>query len=114
MGRRVVKRVRFHGDAKKRLSEFPADVREDLGHNLYEVQNEREPADWKTMTTVGPSVREIRARNADGAWRVIYLATLPDFVHVFHAFEKRTRKTSQHDIEIARERYRAHMRTLKR
>ena len=43
-----------------------------------------------------------------------YLATLPDALHVFHAFQKKTRKTSRQDIEIARDRYRAHMRSLKR
>ena len=112
-GKRVVKRVRFHGDAKERLSGFPDDVREDLGHNLFQVQNGRDPADWKPMNTVGPNVKEIRARNADGTWRVIYLATLPDLVHVFHAFEERTRKTSQHDINVARERYQELMRSLK-
>jgi hypothetical protein len=38
-------------------------------------------------------------------WRVIYLATLRDAVYVFHAFQKKTRKTSGHDIDLARSRY---------
>ena len=109
-----MKRVEFHGDAKEQLHSFPDRARVNLGHNLYEVQMGREPADWKPMSEIGPNVREIRHRNTDGSWRVIYLATLPDAVHVFHAFQKKTQRTSPRDIEIARERYRAHMGSLKR
>jgi phage-related protein len=38
---------------------------------------------------------------------VFYVATLEDPVYVLHAFEKRTRKTAPHDVELARDRYRA-------
>jgi predicted XRE-type DNA-binding protein len=31
------------------------------------------PSDWKPMPSVGPGVREIRTRQASGAYRIIYL-----------------------------------------
>jgi phage-related protein len=62
--------------------------------------------DWKPMPTIGPSVREIRIRDVSGAYRVIYIATLPDAVHVLHAFQKKTRKTARRDLAIAFERLR--------
>ena len=37
-----------------------------------------DPEDWKPMKAVGPGVREIRIRDAAGAFRIIYLATLAD------------------------------------
>jgi len=49
-------------------------------------------------------VKEIRVR-ALGEWRVIYVAKLRDAVYVLHAFQKKTQKTSQHDIDVARQRY---------
>jgi phage-related protein len=52
-----------------------------------------------------PSVKEIRI-HALGEWRVIYVAKLRDMVYVLHALQKKTRKTSQHDIDLARQRYR--------
>ena len=58
------------------------------------------------MTTIGPGVREIRIRDASGAFRVVYLATLRDVVLVLHAFQKKTQKTSRHDIELAAKRLR--------
>ena len=58
------------------------------------------------MTAIGPGVREIRIREAAGASRVIYVATLPDAIYVLHAFQKKTRATAKADIDLAATRYR--------
>lgn len=58
------------------------------------------------MQTVGPGAREIRIHIA-GAHRVFYVATQAEATYVLHAFEKKTRKTSTHDLEIGRDRFRA-------
>jgi phage-related protein len=71
------------------------------------VQNGNNPDDWKPMKSIGPGVREIRIREDSGAFRVIYLATLPETVLVLHAFQKKTQATSQRDIELAASRLRA-------
>jgi len=55
-------------------------------------------------------VREIRVRDAIGAYRVIYIATFADAIHVLHAFEKKTQKTARRDLELAA----ARLRQLKR
>jgi phage-related protein len=57
------------------------------------------------MQVIGPGVNEIRI-HVLGEWRVIYVAKLRDAVYVLHAFQKKTRKTSRHDIDLARQRYR--------
>ena len=59
------------------------------------------------MKTVGPGVREIRIREESGAFRVIYVATLPDAVLVLHAFQKKTQATPRCDIDLAASRLRA-------
>ena len=56
------------------------------------------------MNAVGPGAMEIRIHR-DGEWRVIYVARLEKAVYVLHAFEKKTRKTRQADIDLARKRY---------
>jgi phage-related protein len=61
------------------------------------------------MPTIGGGVREIRIRDS-GAYRVIYIATFADAVHMLHAFQKRTRKTAKRDLELAA----ARLRELKR
>ncbi len=61
------------------------------------------------MPSIGSGVREIRIREAAGAFRVIYIATLPDAVYVLHAFQKKTQKTEKRDIDLAMARWRAVM-----
>jgi phage-related protein len=62
------------------------------------------------MPTIGRGVEEIRIRDDSGIYRVIYTARFADAVFVLHAFEKKTQRTSQRDIEIAKARFREMMR----
>ncbi len=101
-----MKPVRFIGGAKDELSAFPRAARNRAGHELFLVQVGRDPDDWKPMPSVGPSAREIRVQDPSGAFRVIYVARFEDAVYVLHAFQKKSRKTSRLDLELARKRYR--------
>jgi phage-related protein len=74
------------------------------GFELRAVQNGLEPSDWKPMQVIGPGAKEIRL-HVLGEWRVIYVAKLREAVYVLHAFQKKTRKASQHDIDLGRQRY---------
>lgn len=58
------------------------------------------------MKVIGPGVREIRVSEGAGAYRVIYVATLPDAVYVLHAFQKKAQSTPRRDVAVAEARYR--------
>jgi phage-related protein len=94
------------GSSRRDLRTFPVIARRLAGFQLRRVQQGLEPDDWKPMQTVGPGVREIRIHVA-GAHRVFYVATRAEAIYVLHAFEKRTQKTSTHDLRIGRDRFRA-------
>lgn len=64
-----------------------------------------EPKNWKPMNSVGSGVNEIRIQT-DLENRVLYVAKFEEGVYVLHAFEKRTRKTSRKDIDLAQKRLR--------
>jgi phage-related protein len=49
-----------------------------------------------------------------GAYRVIYIATLADAIHVLHAFQKKSQKTAQRDLDLADARLRQSKRGLER
>jgi phage-related protein len=100
-----MKRLNFVGSSLDDLRNFPDEARRAVGFELRAVQNGLEPSDWKPMQAIGPGVKEIRI-HVLGEWRVIYVAKLRDAVYVLHAFQKKGRKTSQHDIDLARQRYR--------
>jgi phage-related protein len=53
------------------------------------------------MKTVGLGVCQIKIKEDTGAFRIVYLVTLPDAVLVLHAFKKRTQMTPQRDIDLA-------------
>jgi phage-related protein len=63
------------------------------------------------MTSIGPGVPEIRVREEGGAFRVIYLARLPEAVYVIHCFQKKTQRTPQRELDLARRRLSKLMRT---
>lgn len=100
-----MKLVRFIGGSRDELSAFPKSARIRAGHELFMVQVGRNPDDWKPMPTVGAGACEIRVRDEAGAFRMIYVARFADAVYVLHAFQKKTRKTSRTDLELARRRY---------
>jgi predicted XRE-type DNA-binding protein len=73
-----MKPISFLGDSRDAIRDFPDGPRYRAGVELRAVQNGLDPDDWKPMRTVGPGVREIRIRDATGAFRIVYLATLAD------------------------------------
>jgi phage-related protein len=98
------KSIIWLGNSRRDLRAFPALARRLAGFQLRRVQQGLDPDDWKPMQTVGPGVCEIRIHTA-GAHRVFYVATRPEAIYVLHAFEKKTQKTTAHDLRIGRDRF---------
>ena len=99
-----MKELYFEGSSLNDLKAFPADAKREVGFQLDRVQHGLDPVDWKPMKPIGSGVREIRIRCADGTYRVIYTVKVGNAVHVLHAFQKKTQKTPQKDIELAKKR----------
>lgn len=106
-----VKPLDFLGDSLDVLRAFPDGARRAAGFQLDRLQRGLEPLDWKPMTSIGPGAQEIRVREEGGAFRVIYLARLPEAVYVIHCFQKKTQRTPRRDLELARRRLSELMRT---
>jgi len=105
-----MKVLRFLGDTRKIVREFPKDARQDAGDQFERVQMGLPAEDFKPKIPVGKGVEEIRISEESGIYRVVYTARLEEAVYVLHAFHKKSRATSQRDIEIARERFQQLMR----
>ncbi len=101
------KQIRWVGSAYHDLLAFPKEARKEAGFQLGKVQAGLEPADWKPFEDVGAGTREIRIREASGAFRVMYVAKFKEAVYVLHCFQKKTQATSKQDKAIAAARYRA-------
>jgi phage-related protein len=101
-----MKSIRWLGTSRSDLKAFPADARRVAGFQLHLVQLGSNPNDWKPLRTVGPGVREIRVHTGV-EHRIVYVATFADAVYVLHVFAKKTAKTTQHDLRVARTRFEA-------
>ena len=100
-----MKDVIWLGTSKSDWNAFPAQIQDDAGYQLHLLQLGKEPFDSKPMTIIGVGVRELRIRDGSGAFRVIYLATLPKGIYVLHAFQKKSQTTSLRDVRLAQERF---------
>lgn len=100
-----MKALKFVGSSLEDLKDFPEEARRAAGFELAAIQRGLNPSDWKPMASVGSGACEARI-HVLGEWRVIYVAKFGETVYVLHAFQKKTQKTRQADIEIARRRYR--------
>ena len=100
-----MKPLHFLGSSREDLRELPESARENAGHQLFKVQQGKEPDNWKPIPTVGTGVQEIRAWDESGTYRVLYVAKFEEAVYVLHAFEKRSEKTAKNDIQLATGRY---------
>ena len=101
-----MKEIEFIGSSLDDLRAFPQPARRDCGFELSKVQEGRDPANWKPMSSIGSGVREIRVKEDGGAYRVIYLASLKDAVYVLHCFVKKSERTPKPDIDLAKGRLR--------
>ena len=101
---RHTKPLRFLGDSLQQIREFPEAARKEAGVELHKIQQGLEPNDWKPMTSVGPGVREIRIRDEEGAFRVLYVAKIESAIYVLHAFQKKNQQTAKSDLGLAERR----------
>jgi phage-related protein len=107
------KPIAFRGTALAVLRDFPDGARREAGFQLGLVELGRDPFDWKPMVSIGSGVREIRIREPEGAFRVIYVAKFETAVFVLHCFQKKTQATSQKDIDVSTQRYKDLVKELK-
>jgi phage-related protein len=91
---------------------MPAAVRRELGFDLRRVQLGELPRDWKPISSVAAGVVEIRV-HLKGAFRLMYIAKYAEGIYVLHVFQKKTRKTANLHIALARSRLAAVQRARK-
>lgn len=101
------KGIEWVGSSKKDLNSFPKEVLVEALFQLDKVRSGLEPTDWKPFNEVGAGTKEIRIRDKDGIYRVLYVAKFKEAIYVLHCFQKKTESTTKSDKELAKARYRA-------
>src|SRR6266436_6226134 len=95
--------------SKRDFREFPAQVQDDLGFQLYLAQTGQHPPSAKPLKVLGSGTVEL-VDNFDGdTYRAVYTVRFESAVYVLHAFKKKSKqgiKTPQSDIELIKRRLR--------
>jgi phage-related protein len=97
-----LKEIVWAGSSLKDLKTFPEAVVSGFGYSLFRLQSGLLPdRSYKPMTSIETGVYELREQDARGWYRVIYYTRIEGKIIVLHAFEKKTTKTPQADIDLA-------------
>jgi len=96
-------RIRWLGDSQKVIRGFSEEARQNLGNDLQRLEEGEQPLDFASMDAVLPSVFELRDRDSEHWYRVLYIP-LEGLIYVLHCFTRKTTQTPQKEIEIARKR----------
>jgi phage-related protein len=96
-------RIRWLGDSQRIIRSFSKDARQNLGNDLQRLDDGEEPLDFAPMGAVLAGVFELRDRDSEHWYRVLYIS-LEGLIYVLHCFTKATNQTPQKEIETARKR----------
>ena len=98
--------IEFVKQCHKEILGWPEEVREDLADAIARLERGHMltmPIS-RPMPSIGKGVHELRFKDRSGIYRVIYFIVEDAHIWLIHAFKKKTQATSQHDIEVAKER----------
>jgi len=99
--------VVWEGNSREVLQGFPEGVRQNLGFQLWQLQQGERPSDYRPLPSIGPGVFELRDQDERGWYRVVYLSRINDVIHLLHCFEKKSREMPRRDFERAKQRLKA-------
>lgn len=103
----LLRKVRWIGDSRKRLQDFPETVRKDIGHALYRVQIGEIPPSAKMMTGIDTGVYEIVDNYDTDTYRVVYTVKIGSNIYVLHCYQKKSRRgirTPKKEIDLIKRR----------
>ena len=99
--------VAWEGNSREVLQSLPEAARQNLGFELWRLQQGEQPSDYRPLPSIGPGVFELRDQDERAWYRLIYLSRIKDVIYVLHCFEKKGREMPRRDFEMAKQRLKA-------
>src|SRR5256885_16832025 len=82
--------IAWEGDSREVLQSFPDGVKQNLGFELWQLQQGERPSDYRPLQSIGSGVFELRDQDERGWYRVVYLSRIDDVIHLLHCFGKKS------------------------
>ena len=109
------KQLVWVGSSRRDLREFPPAVRRTFGVALFAVQLGEAPPDAKPLKGFGGAgVLELIEDHKGSTYRAVYTVRFATRIYVLHAFQKKSQKTAQRDLDLVDARLRQLKRGLER
>jgi phage-related protein len=99
--------VVWEGDSREVLQSFPDRVRQNLGFQLWQLQQGERPTDYRPLPAIATGVFELRDQDERAWYRVVYLSRTNDVIHVLRCFEKKGREMPRREFEAVKRRLKA-------
>lgn len=102
-----LKNLIWLGDSLKNIREFPEEVKKEIGHALYLIQNGKTPPSVKPFKGMKLSSMEIVTNFNKDTYRTVYTIKIDEVVYILHCFQKKSKsgiKTPKEDVELIKKR----------
>lgn len=99
--------LRWIASSKKDYQQFPPDVQEAFGFELYLAQTGQHPPSAKPLKGMASGVLELIEAFDGDAYRAVYTIRFDSAVYVLHAYQKKSKhgvKTPKSDIDLIKQR----------
>ena len=108
----MIRPVAWVGSSKRDYAEFPAEVQDDIGYRLYQIQIGSSvfppPRPLNGGVLKGLGIYELAVDYDGDTYRAVYTVKFDGVVYVLHTFKKKSKSgiaTPKHHIELIRSRY---------
>ena len=104
---RPIRLLRWIGSSRKDYREFPPEVQENFGFELFLAQTGQHPPSAKLLKGLESGVVEVIDDFDGDTFRAVYTVRFESAVYVLHSFKKKSKqgiKTPQSDIELIKRR----------
>lgn len=100
----MIASVSWNERALKIIRTFPEEVKDELGFLIHKLQMGEKLGmpQSRSMPSLGMGCHELRVKDGNGTYRVFYYLKIKNNILIFHAFQKKTEKTSRIDLEIGK------------
>ncbi len=102
-----MKKVKWVGDSRVQVRNFPKAARTIIGEVLQAAQSGLKHKNAKPLRGIGSGVFEITARYDTNTYRAVYTVKLGENIYVLHTFQKKSTlgiRTPKREIDLIKER----------
>jgi len=105
----AIKPIIWIASTKSDLFSLPEDVKDEIGHALYQAQKGEKSDRAKPFKGFGSAaVLEIVENDAGGTYRAVYTVKFQDAIAVLHVFQKKSKQgiaTPKQDVDLVKSRF---------